>query len=370
MSDSAKSAPIRVDAQHFVKRVHRLRMAGLGLGAIAVGGVLHQNGAALPIWILLLFNGYVWPHLARWLASRATSPVRAEYRNLIVDSAMGGMWVVLMQFSLVPSIVLMTMLSMDKIGVGGWRLLTRSSLGALLAGGATLAICLLWGEWTLKPEARMSTILATFPLLVVYPLLISTASHGLAVRERMHRRELERLAAVDPATGLLNRPSWEHAVVRELARMQRHGVPATLMMIDIDHFKDINDNYGHPVGDEVIRGMARAIRTCVREGDLACRYGGDEFSVLLANVSSRAAQATAERLRTRVAAATFAAAPGLRCSISIGLGGATRDMADARAWIERADAALYKAKMAGRNRVCLDESPMEEAVLPSLQSDG
>ncbi len=369
MSNIVESTLARGDAKKLVGRIYRLRMVGLGLGAIAVGAVLHQNDAAPWVWLLLLFNGYLWPHLAWWMASRSASPVRVEHRNLVIDSAMGGVWVVLMQFSLVPSIVVMTMLSMDKVGVGGWRLLLRSSLAAVLAGGVVLLICLLHGGWLLRPEARMSTILATFPLLVVYPLLISAASHGVAVRERSQRRELQRLAAVDPATGLLNRPSWEHSVVLELARMQRHDVPATLMMIDIDHFKHINDNYGHPVGDEVIRVMARAIGTCIREGDVVCRYGGDEFGLLLVNASAGAALATAERLRTRAAAATFAAAPGLRCSVSIGLGTAKRDLADARAWIERADAALYRAKTAGRNRICVDEGPPEEPVLPSLQND-
>lgn len=365
------SAGATAETLRFVGRVHRLRLLGLGLGAVAVGAVLYENGASLPVWALLAFDGFIWPHLAYLIASRSAVPVLAEERNLVVDSAMGGLWVVLMQFSLVPSVILMTMLSMDKISVGGWRLLARASAAAVLAGAATLAVCLLLqGGWTPKPEASMPSLVAALPLLVAYPLLISAATHGLARRERMHRRELERLTAIDPATGLLNRPNWEHAVVRELTRMQRHGVPAVLMMIDIDHFKDINDGYGHPAGDEVIRLMARAILTCVREGDVACRYGGDEFGVLLANSGGKAALATAERLRARVAAATFSASPGLRCSVSVGIGGATRDLADARSWIERADAALYRAKTAGRNRIWLDEGPSAEPVLSSLQNHG
>ncbi len=367
---SFRPADVSVEALRFIGRTHRLRVLGLGLGAIAVGAVLYENGASLPVWSLLLFDGFIWPHLAYLIAFRSAAPVRAEERNLIIDSAMGGLWVVLMRFGLVPSIVLMTMLSMDKISVGGWRLLWRASAAALLAGGVTLAVCLLLGGWAPKPEVSMSSLAAAVPLLVAYPLLISSATQGLARRERMHRRELERLAAIDPATGLLNRPNWEHAVVRELARMQRHGVPASLVMIDIDHFKDINDGYGHPVGDEVIRLMARAILTCVREGDVACRYGGDEFGILLTDTNGKAALATAERLRARVAAATFSASPGLRCSVSVGIGSATRDLADARNWIERADAALYKAKTTGRNRIWLDEGPTADPVLSSLQNRG
>lgn len=366
MFPPSQSASAAIDALRFVGRVHRLRMLGLGLGAIAVGAVLRQNGASAFAWVLLLFDGYVWPHLAYLLASRARTPLRAEGRNLIIDSAMGGVWVVLMQFSLIPSVVLMTMLSLDKIGVGGWRLLWRGCVAALAAGAVTLAACLALGGWTPKPEAATSTLVAAIPLLVVYPLLISAASHGIARRERAHRRELERLAAIDPATGLLNRPNWEHAVVRELARMQRHGVPAALLMIDIDHFKDINDRYGHPAGDEVIRLMARAILTCVREGDVACRYGGDEFGILLTDANGRTALATAERLRTRIAAATVSTEPAMRCSVSVGIGSASRDLADARSWIERADAALYRAKTAGRNRTSLDEGPLVEAGLSSL----
>lgn len=344
----ARPAPPR---QRFVARVHRLRALGLGLGTLAVGAVLHQNGAGLPVWALLLFNGLLWPHLARLISSHSDDPPRTELRNLLLDSAMGGVWVVLMQFSLLTSVLLLTMLAIDKISVGGWRFLGRSAAVGLVACVATLAICLLFGDWTPRLDSTMPVIVAALPLLVVYPLVISSSTHALSSRVRRQNRELERLAAIDPATGLLNRPNWERAVVTELARAQRLGTPASLLMIDIDRFKEINDGHGHPAGDEVIRAVAHTILTCIREDDVACRYGGDEFGMLLSNAGVQAATATAERLRSRVAAAVIAGAPGLRCSLSVGVAAAVAELPDARTWIERADAALYRAKAEGRGRV-------------------
>lgn len=352
-------------SSRFVVRAHRLRTLGLGLGALAVGGVFHQNGAGIQIWALLLFNGFVWPHLARLISSYSDDPPRAEMRNLLIDSAMGGVWVVLMQFNLLTSVLLLTMLAIDKISVGGWRFLRRSMAVGVGAGAATLAACLLLGDWTWRFDSAMPAVVSALPMLAVYPLVISTSTHVLASRVRRQNRELERLAAIDPATGLLNRPNWEQAVAHEFAQARRHGRPASLLMIDIDRFKEINDAYGHPAGDEVIRVTALTIMACLRDGDVACRYGGDEFGVLLANASVQSALATAERLRACVAATVLAGESERNCTLSVGVALAEADVPDARTWIERADAALYRAKTAGRDRVWRDG---DEAAKPGLSS--
>jgi diguanylate cyclase len=345
----ARSSPASLS---FAVRAHRLRTLGLGLGALAVAGVFHQNGASWQIWALLLFNGFVWPHLARLISSYSDDPQQSEVRNLFVDSAMGGAWVVLMQFNLLTSVLLLSMLAIDKISVGGWRFLLRSMAVGVAAGAVVLAACVASGDWVIwRLDSTMPAILSALPMLAIYPMVISTSTHALAKRVRRQNRELERRAAIDPATGLLNRPSWERAVARELALAQRHGRPAALLMIDIDRFKDINDGYGHPAGDEVIRATARVIKSCIRDGDVACRYGGDEFGVLLTNAGVQAALATAELARARVAATVFAGRSLLNCTLSVGVAVAAADLPDARTWIERTDAALYRAKTAGRDRV-------------------
>ncbi|HEV7490555.1 MAG TPA: GGDEF domain-containing protein, partial [Rhodanobacteraceae bacterium] len=129
------------------------------------------------------------------------------------------------------------------------------------------------------------------------------------------------------------------------------GVPTALLMVDIDRFKEINDHYGHLAGDEVIRTAAAIIQSCIREIDVPGRYGGDEFGVMLAHTGTHAAVVAAERIRQRVAETEFERAPGVRCTLSIGIAAASRGMEDVHAWISQADAALYQAKTLGRNQI-------------------
>jgi diguanylate cyclase len=176
------------------------------------------------------------------------------------------------------------------------------------------------------------------------------ATFALARRASRHNRALALQTRVDASTGLLNRPNWEGAVDSELRRFKRGDAAAALMMIDIDHFKDINDRYGHLAGDEVIRTTAAIIRACIREVDVPGRYGGDEFGLLLLHTGTHAALAAAERIRQRVAETSFERAPGVHCTLSIGIAQASRGMEDVHAWISQADAALYQAKTLGRNQ--------------------
>jgi diguanylate cyclase len=330
----------------FVERIFRLRVLGLGLGFFAVAGVLRQDGADAWVWTLLAIDGFLWPHLARQLALSGADPERAEIRNLLIDSAMGGVWIALMRFNVVPSMLLLVMLAVDKISVGGWRLFGRAFALQVTACVVTAAA----NGFAFQPESSMAEVLPSLPFLIGYPLAISTAMFALARKASRHNRALARQTRVDASTGILNRPSWESAVDSELRRCKRGGAVPALLMIDIDHFKDINDRYGHLAGDEVIRTTAAVIHACIRDEDLPGRYGGDEFGVLLAHTGTHAALAAAERIRQRLAETTFERAPGVRCTLSIGIALASRGMEDVHAWISQADAALYQAKQLGRNQ--------------------
>ena len=330
----------------FVERIFRLRALGLGLGFFVVAAVLYQNGAPPWTWVLLAIDGFLWPHLARQISLSSADPERAEINNLIIDSAMGGVWIALMRFNLLPSVLLLVILATDKISVGGWSLFTRSFALQVAACAVTAAA----NGFAYDPESSTPVILFSLPFLIGYPLAVSTATFALARRATQHNRMLARQTRVDPSTGLLNRPSWEAAVDSELRRFKRGGATAALLMIDIDHFKEINDHYGHLAGDEVIRTTAAVIRGCLREIDIPGRYGGDEYGVLLVHTGTHAALAAAERIRQRIAEAFFERAPGVRCTLSIGIAIAARGTEDVHAWISQADAALYQAKTAGRNR--------------------
>lgn len=163
---------------------------------------------------------------------------------------------------------------------------------------------------------------------------------------RLHQQSLE-LSQRDPLTGLLNRRRLDEDLPREVALALRYDAPLSFLMIDIDHFKQLNDRAGHLVGDAVLRELSEELTAAVRGTDLCYRFGGEEFCVLLRNTDQPAAQALADRLRKR----TGRRLATRSVTISIGVSAVPRSARDGMELIRRADAALYEAKRAGRNRV-------------------
>ena len=169
---------------------------------------------------------------------------------------------------------------------------------------------------------------------------------------------LVELATRDGLTGLVNRRTFEGALAREAARIARSGEPALLLLLDIDHFKRINDTHGHAAGDAVLKVVARAISDQVRPMDMVARIGGEEFGVILPNCGVPFAQAAAERIRDAVGRAYAVTADGRRLQATVSIGGAfALDVlhADPVLWCERADHQLYRAKSEGRDRTCIEQ---------------
>ena len=179
-------------------------------------------------------------------------------------------------------------------------------------------------------------------------------------RKRLERTNatLAESATVDAVTGLLNRRAFSERLETEIARHQRYGGPLTLLMIDLDGFKAINDGYGHTTGDAVLGAVGSMMREGVRETDIAARYGGDEFALILPGVGKTAGYAVAEKLRSAVAAmrvpvATEGAGGHVGLTLSVGLAAAGPSALDAKRLLEAADRALYRAKETGRDRVVI-----------------
>jgi diguanylate cyclase (GGDEF)-like protein len=185
-------------------------------------------------------------------------------------------------------------------------------------------------------------------------ILASRVRHdnrALSESERL-QFELEQIALIDVTTGLKNRRGMETAFVRQLYRTLRAEQPATLLMIDLDGFKQVNDRRGHLVGDAVLRRAGHQIAASLRPQDLLARYGGDEFAALLPNVDEDQGLDIAERLRDLVATASDKPGETELAGVTISIGVATaRNAVALSALIEAADRALYRAKSGGRNRV-------------------
>ncbi len=165
-------------------------------------------------------------------------------------------------------------------------------------------------------------------------------------------QELGHLSRTDRLTQLNNRGYWEESLEQEFRRLKRTHRPGTLVMFDIDHFKKVNDTYGHPAGDEVIRQTAAMLRQTMRTTDVAGRYGGEEFVVLLVETPAEGAHTFAERLRAAIAALAIRHDQHeIRYTISLGVAEVSMQLETPKQWIECADRALYEAKHGGRNCV-------------------
>ena len=239
------------------------------------------------------------------------------------------------------------------VGRGQWLLVAGLSLEVVVLGGRALVAISTHSEATniLQSSALQTlTFLATFSVVLV-------SSVGFVFMSRDRADENNRvLAALDPLTGVANRRSLIAALDRDVARAQRMREPMALMMVDIDHFKDVNDQYGHPAGDRVLCSVVNVLRQRVRAQDLVGRYGGEEFMVLLPDTGLTGAQQLARALCKAVEESRCPAdgvpGPGIAVTVSIGVFGGRLESGDS--WdmlIAAADRALYQAKNNGRNRV-------------------
>ena len=329
----------------FARRMYVPRVLGLGIGTLAVGGGLWEAQAPHWAWLLLALNGFAWPHLAYRIARVSRDPYRAELHNLVFDSACGGAWVAAIGFSLVPSAVLVAMLAMDKAAVGGIRFLAR----CLNAQIATAALVALVNNFWLHLDSGFIAVVGSLPLLLAYPPTVGYNAYRLARRVRQQNDVLATLSTIDGLTRLMNRVNWEQAVATEFQRCRRIGHSSAVLMLDIDHFKAVNDVHGHPVGDAALRAVAAILRDSLRMHDIAGRYGGEEFGIVLPGIDASGAAAIAERIRRKVESSVVEARRSVRVTASIGYAALGDDDHDPGAWIARADRALYAAKAAGRN---------------------
>lgn len=333
--------------RRFVERSYRLRVAGLGLGFFCVASVFAQQHRGMVLWALLVFHGFIWPHVARRAALACEVPYRGEWLNLMGDSVFGGVWVVAMQFNVLPSVLILVMLSMDNIAAGGLKLFTR--------GVAAHVVGLVIGVLTLgmgfSPTSEMPTVLACLPFLVVYPIALGWSTYRLSQQLALRTRELEHLSRTDGLTRLWNRRHWEGLLADEFERCRANRYASCLLLIDLDHFKRINDTMGHPAGDAVLVAFADMLRRHFRSGDSIGRYGGEEFGVVLPGATLHEAHAVAKVLVQRVREKAKEESAECPCTISLGIAQLTDDLPDYHTWLQEADRSLYQAKASGRDRI-------------------
>lgn len=174
---------------------------------------------------------------------------------------------------------------------------------------------------------------------------------------------LVQLSSRDALTGLSNRRAFELALSREVDRVARSGEPALLLVLDIDHFKRVNDTWGHAAGDDVLRAVGAALMACVRPMDLVARIGGEEFAIVLPNCGAAFGHNVAERLRRRIEDTWVMVNRRQSVQVTVSIGGAFAPQwvrSTPQVWLERADQQLYGAKAQGRNRVFIEPTAVSE----------
>jgi diguanylate cyclase len=331
----------------FARRIYKPRIIGLGIGCISVMGGLYPLSMPGWVWALLLFNGYAWAHVAYLLSTRSPFPYLAEQRNLLYDSLLGGFWAAATQFTPLTAVTILSMMTMNNVAAGGKRLFLRGLVAQ--AGGIAVA----WWLFgiTFNPYVSPVQVYTCLPMLTLYPMAIGMVCYQLAIKLSEHKRTLSALSRIDSLTGLLNHGSWKDLLILKFHKCQQQQGQATIALIDIDHFKQINVTHGHIVGDAVLHQLSQLLRQHLRENDLAGRYGGDEFCVILPQMPLQEAALVMERLRETFSNYRNPQIPELRVSLSIGLADFQPVFSDAVMWLNAADRALYAAKDTGRNKV-------------------
>ena len=341
----------------FAKRIYLPRSIGLGIGFFCVAAGLWPLYSTPWLWALLVFNGFLWPHLAYQLARRSAAPYQAERRNLLIDSVFGGFWAAAMQFNVLPSVTILAMMAMNNIAAGGGRFFAWGCVAMLLGAGLAM---LLFGP-ALAPDTSMPQLYACLPMLILYPLALGSVSYRLSIKLAEHKQALRAASRTDSLTRLYNHGYWKDLLQETFSQCRGGQQRATVALIDVDNFKQINDQHGHLVGDSVLRLLSERLAASLRQDDMAGRYGGDEFCVILPNTPPVLAGEVMERMRRELADVRSPLAPGLRLSLSIGLAGYSPFHLDASHWLKAADQALYQAKQNGRDQVAIaSDTPLAQ----------
>jgi len=368
--DAAKSG-----SHWIVQMNYRNRSASFLALFAALAVHLYAAGHAWPLWILLVLQFLIYPHLVYWRAMRARETLVAELNNLLLDAFLFGMWGAWLGFPLWITFSMYIGVCINMMVFRGPRGVAQALISLALGIGA---IWLLQGP-RLQPETNWISTLLSIGSVSLYLILVGNiaftrnikvreareqqrASHvalqaaNMALQQQLEeisllQAKLKQQADCDPLTGAYNRRYFDVSIHRELSQCRRQQQPLSFILVDIDHFKTVNDTFGHQAGDQILIALADILRLNSRGSDIVCRYGGEEFLIALPNTDLSTALQRAEHYRSAFAAGVvYWQEHRLQCTISLGLACYPQQAQDSQTLLRCADIALYKAKSDGRNR--------------------
>lgn len=355
------------------KRIYGSRIVVYIFGSIAISVSFYYHSQSILAWVSVLTFCFVWPHVAYYVAIRTINSVKAERRNLAIDSFVGGMTLPLMSFSIIPSIAILGVHNLSIFSIGGVKLFLKSAFFFILG----ILILFPFTSRDLSFEATPAITLACVPLLIIYPMIVAFKTYHVIITankdkvniefqniklekaykeiKRQHNI-LENFAHLDGLTGISNRRRFDEYLGCQWENAQRSRTPLSAIMIDIDDFKEYNDFYGHGYGDECLKKVAQILsKTIKRPNDMLARYGGDEFVCLLPATDLDGAVNLAEEMNKSVMSLSI---PHKKSSVtdcvtvSIGVSFIQPTKGSSSSiLLENADNALYDAKNDTRNCV-------------------
>jgi diguanylate cyclase (GGDEF)-like protein len=277
---------------------------------------------------------------------------RLRVEDLDVRSAEDGTIGIELARELVPSLIL---LDLDMPGIDGYEVLRT-----LKDDQATMNIPVIILSGLQNSQDKVTAFDLGAIDYVTKPFDIAELKVRVRSALRMQQliQMLSQRAQIDGLSGLWNRRYFDTRWTEEVSRSARHGRALSVAILDLDHFKSINDTYGHPAGDAAIQGMAKTLQAACRQSDVACRYGGEEFVLIMTDTAPKDAMVLCERIRAGIEAATWPMHPDRKVTVSIGVAGCAGACdATADAWLHTADQNLYTAKRTGRNKIVCTELP-------------
>jgi diguanylate cyclase (GGDEF)-like protein len=279
---------------------------------------------------------------------------------LLISSALIVLGAILLAVSLFPTTRIIRELAPGPTQ-SRWGLL-RGFIVLFIAGYVVFL-----GTVSAQWDASHILVSSIFFLGACFVLLVCVLTHG-TVKDIKRIATLEAETITDPLMEIYNRRYLERRLEEEFARARRYEFPLSLLLLDIDHFKKVNDDHGHPAGDLVLKGIGEILKKTVRNADMAARYGGEEVTILLPHTLAEDAAIFAERIRRTIEDHPFlvdgsagSGAP-LRCTVSIGVAAMTRECTNAGQLLQMADTAMYRAKQDGRNRIVMFHCAKETVV--------
>lgn len=366
---SAKQISHHLQPHWVVHMNRRIRSQSFAVAFLILA--THVFFMELSPWLYpaLAISFLLWPQLAYLRARMSVNSMYSEFNNLIIDSVIFGMWISGLGYPVWIAFILSISIAVNLMVFRGPQGLMQA-LAGLAAGIVTGS---LFAGLRFMPDTHwITTTLAisgiSFHLLLVSYIAFtrnevlhqSRKQQQLIEKElkqqieenRLLQEQLQEQANRDPLTGLYNRRYLDDSLHREMARCLRRGEPLSLVLIDLDHFKKVNDEHGHGAGDRVIKQLTAILTSLSRASDIVCRFGGEEFLVVLPGTGLEAATARAEEYR-RLFKETAISMEGVSLTVTLSAGVACsyrktlpHDL------IRQADQALYRAKETGRNRVC------------------